>query len=222
MIKIKTILAAASLAAFSYSASAQSFGFKTGINISGVNEKFDGKKNDDNKNRMGLNFGLVAEIPLSDLLAVETGLILNQKGFKYEWDEGFYDDDDEFSSTIGSLIKVRERFNYLELPINARLNLEMGKKSAFYLSAGPYFAFMMSGKSRVGVADAVKYDSEVWKYTNRLDIGLNFGAGFALGIVDLGVGYGLGLTNLAKDAEKYSMKNKAFNISMAMKFGRNK
>jgi hypothetical protein len=147
--------------------------------------------------KAGLQLGGVATIPFTDAVQFRTGAIYNQKG-------GTID------SQVGDITLA---LDYLEVPADFAFMLGDG---GFALSAGPYFAFLMSSK--------VKFDGESEDVDNvkAMDIGLNFGASYTIQesmIID--ARYGMGLTNLADDssfADDYIELNGVLSVSFAYMF----
>ena len=85
----------------------------------------------------------------------------------------------------------------------------------FALSAGPYFAFLMSAKA--------KFDgeSEDMEDVSAMDMGLNFGASYLINeqiLID--ARYGMGLMNLNSDSDgDETILNGALQISVGYVFG---
>jgi hypothetical protein len=144
-----------------------------------------------------VQIGGVATIPFGDVVQLRTGAIYNQKG-----------------ATLDLGTDVTLAFDYLEVPVDFAFMLGDG---GFALSAGPYFAFLMSAKMKDdGESEDIMEDS------NAMDIGLNFGASFTIAesmIID--ARYGMGLTNMADtDYEEDDIwLNGCFSISFAYMFG---
>lgn len=191
MKKIFTILTVVALTTTISFAQAQ-FGIKAGFNNSAVGSS-DSDMNELISSKSGMQFGGVAMFELSDAMQLRTGAIYSQKG-----------------ATL--LDEITVALDYLEVPADLAFMLGDG---GFALSAGPYFAFLMSSK--------VKLDgeSEDMEDMNSMDIGLNFGASYLVNeqiLID--ARYGMGLTNISSDSDDdETMLNGALQISVGYVFG---
>lgn len=215
--KMKFTLVAALMFASVASFAQLSFGVKAGLNLSTATQKFGGEKVDDIKMKPGFNLGLIADYSISDLLAVETGLTVENKGFKMKEEEKFFG--------IKTESKMTTNLFYATIPVDIRLNF-----SKLYVLVGPYFGVAVAGKVKTTVkADGEKEtESEKLEFGNdelesdmkRMDVGLGFGAGYELNDnLGLRLGYDLGLSNLLPGGDKdNSMKNGSLNISATYKF----
>lgn len=210
LMKLLTLLF---LLSFTLQAQTQSIGLKAGINIASWagDEAFD---DDAYGSTFGLQFGAVAEIPVSDKFAIQPELIYLQKGFFFEF---------EF---LGITSETDTKLNYLEIPILAKIFLT-DAPTQVYVTAGPSVGFALSGKviDTVGgeedETDIDFEDSEI----STFDFGLSLGAGaqFAAGpgklFVD--VRYLLGLANLDNsepESERIDVFNRGIGASIGFLF----
>lgn len=220
-------------ATFSFQSFAQTFGVKAGLNMSKMTEM------DDAKMLMGFHVGATAEFDVMENFTVETGLILSTKGVKFEKTVS------QSLPGVGKFEATgttKTNPMYLEIPINAKYGFDLGGKK-LYVAAGPYLGFGIGGKDKKesdvkftwddGVSDAIKEmtkktyenqtgssDSKIeWgdKGMKRMDIGVNIGAGIEFGAIGVGIQYGLGLTEIAKDSK---VKNRVIGISVSYKFAK--
>ena len=194
MKKLFTILTVVALTTTISFAQAQ-FGIKAGFNNSAVGSS-DSDVNEFFSSKSGMHFGGVAMFELSDAIQLRTGALYSQKG-----------------ATL--LDEITFALDYLEVPVDFAFMLGDG---GFALSAGPYFAFLMSAKAK---ADG---ESEDWEDVSAMDIGLNFGASFTIAessIID--VRYGMGLTNLNTNTDVLAGEdvwlNGCYSVSYAYMFG---
>ena len=196
MKKLFTILTVVALTTTISFAQAQ-FGVKAGFNSSAIGTS-ESEINEMMSSRIGLQFGGVATIPFTDAVQLRTGAIYNQKGATIDF--------------LGMDITIA--LDYLEVPVDFAFMLGDG---GFALSAGPYFAFLMSSK--------VTFDgeSEDMEDVNGMDIGLNLGTSFTIAesmIID--ARYGMGLTNLSSESDMtddYVELNGVLSVSFAYMFG---
>lgn len=194
-----------------------SYGVKAGLNFSKMSMKVDGETVDDIKFNPGLNLGAFADFGFSDMLALETGLTVEKKGFMMKEEETAY----------GVEVKMTSKFNivYATIPIQARLNF-----GNFYALAGPYVGIGLTGKQKVKMTvddetekddDSIEFGNDAGKSdVKRLDFGLGIGAGYEIND-NLGVrlGYDLGIANLQPGGDSnYSARNGSISISATYKF----
>ena len=191
MKKIFTILTVVALATTTSFSQAQ-FGIKVGFNNSAIGSS-DSDMNELISSKSGMQFGGIAMFELSDAIQLRTGAIYSQKG-----------------ATL--LDEITVALDYLEVPADFAFMLGDG---GFSLSAGPYFAFLMSSK--------YKFDgeSEDMEDMNSMDLGLNFGASYLINeqiLID--ARYGMGLMNLDSDSDSdETILNGALQISVGYMFG---
>jgi len=221
MKKITNFLIVLTILAFANQAAAQvAFGLRIGTNFSKQKFEIPGTTSDDYKDMKmlpGANPGFVLDITVSEPFSIETGLLLNTKGYKIKYAES------------DSTYKEYDYLAYIDLPINAKYTFDLGGPK-FYLTAGPYFAFGIFGKGAyiatkgnkdyTGEYDYEWGDDELTSDYKRLDIGLSFGAGFQFGSFVIGANYGLGLKNISPLADyDISKKNRFLSISIGTNFG---
>ena len=187
-------------------ASAQTFGIKGGVNF--ANMTFSSSGIDISpKSITGYHFGPVADFALQEKLHFNTGLLYSLKGFKME----VTGETGSFSGT--------ETFSYLEIPLNLAYLFPINDKSDFFIQAGPYLGYALSGKDKTGGETTnVDFESGGMK---RLDYGLGFGGGVEFGPIVASLNYQLGIANIS-DAEGLTAKNKNFQVSLAYMFGEKK
>jgi len=165
----KVALLAVCVFAFSISAISQfSFGPRAGINL--TQQRFTSEYK---VFRQGFVGGVMLKYEVNDLFSIQPELLFSQKGVHTD------EDGDDFHDKL---------LNYIELPV-------MGKFIAgkdffnFYINAGPYTAFLVSGKTSYsktvvqGGADVVLSDESPIDFSedtkqNRIDFGLSLGLGF--------------------------------------------
>jgi outer membrane protein OmpA-like peptidoglycan-associated protein len=183
-----------------------------GIQSTNLNEKnslpgFDSASGKYYSSNTGFELGVLAEIPLGKYnLFLQPGILYSAKGNQYQY---LYD-----SSAIVDTQYTQHTLNlsYVEIPLYLTWKLPLSKnlKDHFYVSAGPYFAFIysvnQSYQNRV-----LQYNSSNYIYNSgstdlpvgngqgaykTFDIGIGARAGFELGNVMIGVYYSSGLTNV--------------------------
>lgn len=175
-------------------------------------------------NRSGFNIGFLAEIPLntSGNLAFQPGIFYMSKGRKFQ---------QAFDTTVvqTDTLYYKSNFftNYIDIPLNLTYKLPLGKKSKFFVSAGPYISFFYNGKNSsellVAPTDtSLKFskeedDIEVGKATNKaktFDYGINGRAGFEFGGVIISGFFSQGLGNFFQSDYDATFKHQVFGASV--------
>ena len=90
-------------------------------------------------------------------------------------------------------------YTNLELPLLVKYGIQ-ADKVAFLPYIGPYFAYAISGKTKVdGKTDKVgTFDEKEWMGLSRANMGFKFGCGVEYDMLYLELGYQVGVTNLSK------------------------
>lgn len=205
-----------------------SYGVKAGINLASYQVGSDYRA--DVKEAGGMILPLIsfhvggyADFPITNAFSVQGGLTLSGKGHK----ERYSYDEDDFGFDGGGTATFIEKLMYLEVPVNA-----VYKTGRFYMGAGPYLGYALSGKwIEKGVDDYGDgdtdsfYDSGKIRFGGdegykRTDFGINLLAGYQLkNKITLGIGYCLGLSN-KDDSDYWSSKNRVFSLSVGYSFGK--
>jgi len=144
------------------------------------------------------------DAPLGGNFYLQPGISLQGKGAK------FVDTED---------LEMTQNTMWLEVPVNAVAKLPTGATGNFFVGAGPYVAFGLSGKNKVSGGDSsLEHDFKFGKDEDMkgVDFGLNFMAGYQLSSgLSLGAGYGLGLADIAPENDSDSkLTNRVFSISL--------
>jgi len=207
---LKTTLFAAALFGCVNFATAQiDFGVKAGLNLANVSlNNID--EAPDTKMLITFQAGVIADINISDNLAIQPGLLLVGKGFKIE-DEIL---GETFTSTVTPM--------YLQIPVNV-----LYKGNMFYAGVGPYVGYGLFGKAKFEGGGSS--DSEDLSFGNgedddwsALDFGVNVEAGVMLNQIRIGAGYALGLANVIPENARTgdeSGKNGVISVNVAYMFG---
>jgi hypothetical protein len=157
------------------------FGIKGGVNFS----NFYTDNVDDNNVLTGLNVGLFAKLPIGDNIAFQPEISYTGKGAELVYNNALVNGTAQF------------KLNYIEVPVLLVVNVTKN----FNVHAGPYLAYMVSGKT-TNKSDSGSYNFEdnidVNDF-NRVDAGLSGGLGLDLEPVSFGVRYNYGLTKIGKN-----------------------
>jgi hypothetical protein len=180
-----------------------SFGLKAGLNLSTMTDKLGGMSIDP-KTLVGFNVGVISEITLKDNLFLQPGIFYSTKGSKYSLNN--------MNATVTP--------NYLDIPVNVLYKFGSGS-TKFFIYAGPYIAFALSGKVTNmdnSTAD-IHFGSGDKEDMRSTDFGLNFGAGVDISHFQISAQYGIGLENLAPvTTNGAEMKSTVIGISIGYLF----
>lgn len=227
----KSILLLATAMSFTAIASAQLFYAQGGVNLSNITNTKSGQT-EDNATLTTFNAGFMGRFGLSEVIDLESGLLLSGKGSKAET---YFNGGNDY---------VKAKFNplYLELPVNLVVNIPVGQTSKVFVSGGPYAAVGIGGKtkteSRIGILSSssessIKFsnddpftsqqDDAAYDKLKRFDFGINLGAGLDLNKILLKANYGMGLTkigstesnNNADDKNKYRVLSISVGIPLS-------
>lgn len=211
-----TLLLSICLAVFQ--ANSQTFGLKGGVNRSDVlYENATGNLSDaTNMTMQGFHVGATVENSLSEVLSLESELLVSLKGFKID------------EHIDGVVVRNKTNLYYLDIPVALKAKFDIGKSSKWYVAAGPVFDVGFAG-NYVTVYDwhgSGQAEKEKITWGNgegeikRFDIGLTFGGGIEFGLWQVGVYYDLGLTDISPDANpENTLKNRLWKISVGYKLG---
>lgn len=172
--------------------------------------------------KTGVNLGILGQVFLgkSSHLFFQPGILYSAKGRK------FLISNDTATAAINDTLRYSSTFatNYIEIPLNIGYRLSLGKKSGFFLTAGPYIGLVFSGKStsemRVFSTNKFTKDEvelQVGKGDNKarlLDFGVNARAGFDLNKVLISAFYSQGLSNFYQADYDGSFKHQNYGISL--------
>jgi len=207
--KTKNLVIAVFATLFSTAIFAQSkttFGIRAGVNFQNLNGKDATGDKQDGKLKTGFNAGVNAEIPVGIDFYVQPGLLFSTKGAKYELLGG----DD-----------VKTNLSYLELPVNFIYKPELGE-GRMILGFGPYAAYALGGKTKIGSAESDIEFGDQPDETKRFDAGANLLAGYEFSNrLSFQLNAGLGLVNINNRADgdtKSTTKNTGFGVSLGYRF----
>jgi outer membrane protein W len=171
---------------------------------------------DNYKMNPGFHVGATMDFSLSDLLSIETGLLLTTKGVKIEEEE------------MGFKISGKGNLYYLDIPITVKLGYDLGG-AKIYGAIGPYVGMGLSGKTEATFSyqgseetesEDVSWGSGDTDDLKRLDVGLTFGGGVEISAIQIGVSYDLGMSNISAYTDYgTSSKNRVLKFSIGYRFG---
>jgi hypothetical protein len=162
--------------------------------------------------------GITADVPVGGVVSIQAGLTFVGKGAK------FGASGTEEGKTFRGTMK--QNLMYLEIPINAVLNIPVGAHKIF-LGAGPYFGMAVIGKNKLtgtltsggleenfSESEDVDFDNE----NKRPDYGINTLGGFQLSNgFNIHAGYGFGLANIIRSNEG-ELNHRVFSAGVGYSF----
>lgn len=168
-------------------------------------DQYDYKK----KMKIGFQFGVGYEMPLSSNISIMPGLFYSTAGASLD-----YTPDNQYSYSYS--------FSGVMIPIDVKISF-----NGPFVTVGPYIGYFLSGKAVPAEGesqDLFEADSDGNVYYNRLHFGVSLGAGIDLDLGGMGLmvkaGYQLGLSKLNKpydSTDTSSMKHNAITILAAIK-----
>jgi len=186
------------------------FGLKAGVNFPKYNISGNGNSITSDA---ATNFHITAflDAPITEnWFYVQPGISLQGKGAKLR--------EDNFG-------EYTQNTMWIEVPVNFVAKFPTATAGSFFLGAGPYVAFGISGKNKwEGDNGTVTQDMD-FEFgkdgdLKSTDFGLNFIGGFEFsnGLMIHG-GYGLGLTNLAPELEgsDYKQTNRVWTVGLGFR-----
>jgi hypothetical protein len=213
MKKIYVLAAAAIMAASSATSvmaqSPLSFGVRAGLNFNTLRAKGADIFKDYGA-KVGFNVGGQVNYNFTDMFGLQSGLLLNTYGYKYDKDGR----------------KRSYSFYELQLPVFLTGTFSLSDDFKIKANAGPTFGVGLSGKYE-SERDGDKDESDLYKKEEgdddaemkRFQMGIAFGAGVEFKKIYLGVGYDLGLTNISTyDKDGFYIKSGRFMINVGYTF----
>jgi len=201
--KRNLLLLAAALGFASVSFGQTSYGVKAGLTFPKVVSK---ESNVSYSSSYSTSFYLTGYVDasLSTNFSIQPGLSLQGKGGKLS------------ASNSPTNEVIKDDYLYLEVPVNFVYYISAGPGDIL-VGAGPYAGFGLSAKSKMG--NRTESGSFKDANLNVFDAGVNFLAGYEL-IQGFSIngGYSLGLTNIFKDADGWSLKNRVFSVGVGYQF----
>ena len=178
------------------------WGLKAGVSLPKYH--INNNNGEDGESEANTNFHITgyADVPVSAAFSVQPGISLQGKGGKTSFSNGEWKDNSM----------------YIEVPVNLVGKLPLGATGTnLYLGAGPYAAFAISGERELegsipGIEFEGKRDLEFGNDSGDDLKGIDFGVNFLGGVqlnngINLGAGYGLGLTDLRPNSDSEDNSN---------------
>lgn len=200
-----------------------SYVVKGGLNLSNllvkVNETTYSK---DFKSKPGFHVGITADIPISEKIAFESGILLSTNGFK-----------NNVTETIGNeMYERKDSYNllYIDVPLTGKAYFNMGQTKIFG-ALGPYIGLGLSGKAKSELtmngqteshSQNIKWGTNSGDNLKRPDFGMTASVGTEISSIQFSLYYNLGLTNISATTDNgYKINNRVFGLTVGYKFGKN-
>ncbi|MNK64402.1 hypothetical protein D3C87_836430 [compost metagenome] len=182
------------------------YGLRAGVNIPKYSFE-----NGSSESNTGFFVTGYLDAPISPNFSIQPGLSLQNKGGKYT------------ATSDNATGELKQSIMSLDIPVNAVAKFPTGESGNFFIGAGPYVGFALSGKNKFEASSNsasvkrewdVKFGSGDGDELKRTDFGINFLAGYQLSNgFQINAGYGLGLTNLSP-VSNLSTKNRVWSVGI--------
>ncbi|WP_294187426.1 porin family protein [uncultured Sphingobacterium sp.] len=201
----RKLLSIAAALLFVAGAKAQtSYGLKAGVNLAKFKVS-QGNVNYTSDANTSFYITGFADMPVAPNFSIQPGVSLQGKGGKVSAGEFDLNED------------AKDNLMYIEVPVNLVYYFPTGDAGKVFLGAGPYAGFGVHAKASKGnYSESGSFGDAGIK---TFDAGLNLLGGYKLtnGFL-INVGYGLGLTNMYKDIEGVTSKNRVFSLGVGYQF----
>jgi len=219
-------------------------GIKLGYNLSGVMADYTGKpeefKNtttgypDNFKMKSGFQFGMIADCPINDVLAIQPGARFAMQGFVDKYSTS------ATGSSSGKKNTRKFSLYYLQIPVYAQYRRNVYEETNILFQAGPYAGFGLFGRQswtsngkQQELTDAQKKktfgNGTAQDIQKTFDFGVGVGAGIEFYRFQLMLNYDFGLSKapFQMDSSRtksgsyhVDMRNHNFSVTLGIIFGR--
>jgi hypothetical protein len=128
------------------------FGIKAGTSIPNLHSDGTNEISADYKSKLAENFGVIADIGISEKLSLKTGLDYSEQGGIRNGQQPVTKLPAQFAQMLPDGTYLYADFNneaslhYLEVPLMGKL--QFGEKLKYYINAGPYLGFLMKAEQK--------------------------------------------------------------------------
>lgn len=184
---------------------------KAGVNIASISESATLETYESLKNNSvaGFQAGISFDLGLSKMFTIQPELLFIQKGGK-----------STYKINADNQVVSRLYYNYVEVPVLAKLKFYNEDGGGFYLLGGPFVGLAIGGKSKTTVTllgnsttreEDFNFDNDnEADRQRRTDWGVSFGGGVKLGHIFLDARYNLGINNLLDTDANNQNDNKPY------------
>ena len=152
--------------------------------------------------RAGLFLGGFAVLPISDFVAIQPEVAYSQKRFTVQ------DSLSAFTAT--------EKWDWIEIPVLARIRFWHEGGTSAYILAGPGFGVLARANE-----DAAGATSDIKDDVKRVDVSIIAGAGVSMGKVGIEARFDAGVRDLNKDnalGDALTVKSRAIRVDLTWMF----
>lgn len=166
------------------------------------------------KPKLSFSAGIFFQYNINNNFAFRTNLSFERKGCSYGRRNG-YD-----STGLPAIIQGGVRFDYLSLPLMARLIF--GNKHRFFINAGPYIAYLIGQADKGRINEGPKTTEHNIDNFKKIETGICGGAGVELSLKKIVLAFEirdeLGLTNISRKPviNNGSIKTNVLNLVIAI------
>lgn len=199
------LLIVVTLSSIAIATAQTSYGLKAGVNLSKF-QTTGGNTTFTSDARTSFYVTGYADVPMATNFSIQPGVSLQGKGGSISGEQFF-----------GISETVTDDLMYIEVPVNLLYYAPTGNVGKVFFGAGPYAGFGIRVKTTVGnVSESGSFDDAG---LNAFDAGLNFLGGYQFnnGFL-ISTGYGLGLTNMTKNLDGVSTRNRIWSIGIGFQF----
>ncbi len=153
-------------------------------------------------NQAGLFVGGFALWPITQVVAIQPEVAYSQRHFSVK-------------DTVGSF-SATEKWDWIEVPILARVSFWHTGRRAVYVVGGPGFEFLVRAKE-----EAAGTTSDVKDLVNRVDVSIVAGAGVSMGKFGVEARYDAGLKDLNKGnnlGDNLTVKSRTISVDLTWMF----
>ena len=212
MRRIKLSLLAVALMVATAASAQVSFGIQGGMNLSNVMHNDEGASTNP---KFGFNAGILTDIGLTHNVGIRSGLFFHTKGFRGDIKEADTD------------VRITTNLMYLQIPVHFayKINVMPGTRIVFH--AGPYVAYGIGGSLNFDVRKSPPgtewgdagpvFGEDGFK---PFDFGLGLGVGAEFGRILVGIGWDMGLLNIANDnySGEVTVRNQNAHLTVGFRF----
>ncbi|GAB4187970.1 MAG: hypothetical protein Kow00108_24780 [Calditrichia bacterium] len=199
MKRFATIIMMIFLVALSYAQLPFSKGIVGGVNLTNYGG---GDVDDiDVSSKAGVAGGIFMEFKLLNI-SVAPEVLYVKAGAEYEGDYS------------GVPVTYSDRLSYIQIPVMGRFYLPFLPLLKPYVTAGPYFNYLLSAKTEFKVNGQTE-ELDLDNVSKKQDSGVKIGVGLKLTRIAVSARYSMGLSKIRKDAD---VKNKAAELMLSIYF----
>lgn len=218
------------------------FGVRLGVNTAnqGINisDVFANVKKGNTEWRAGYELGVVADIPLGSIIALQPGFFFQSRGYNYVVTSA-----DMVGGSLGALKTAfgSARYSNFQIPMLVSVRIPVMKNVQWQIDAGPYISLGLGGHNEIEsytskvtdgqpTATYLKYEKGFYDGSDgeiignkKFDWGIKFGTGLKLhDHYYIGVHYNAGCKNVGKNYDTFinapKVKNKSWDFSIGYDF----